>query len=269
MTPNYKVAPAQRQLPEAWTREERPPMPHASSHGSLTRRPVYQGNRRVRGLYERRLADGRIIFEARLGKDDRRVILDAKTKTDAIREAEALRTDRRRGVPAKTGSLVPTVNEVAAEYLAHLDARVGHRDPAKRFSPRTVALYRGRLDDQILPSIGHLRIDTVDAAVLRRLIDQLGRRYAPSTVTSILNITSGLLRFAVKNRYAPRNVARDLDRDDRPGSKRQTEPRSSTPTRWSACWPRWAAATGRSPRPAPTRACASRRRWASAGRTSI
>jgi integrase len=65
----------------------------------------------------------------------------------------------------------------------------------------------------------------VDVSVLRRLIDQLGRRYAPSTVTSILNITSGLLRFAVKNRYAPRNVVRDLDRDDRPGSKRRTEPR--------------------------------------------
>ena len=32
-------------------------------------------------------------------------------------------------------------------------------------------------------------------------------------------------RWAVKNHLMERNVTRDLDRDDRPGSKRQTEPR--------------------------------------------
>jgi integrase len=57
------------------------------------------------------------------------------------------------------------------------------------------------------------------------MVEGLGQQYAPSTVTSRLNITSGMCRWAVKNHLMARNVTRDLDRDDRPGSKRQTEPR--------------------------------------------
>jgi integrase len=44
-------------------------------------------------------------------------------------------------------------------------------------------------------------------------------------VTSALNIVSGLLRYAVKREVIDRNVCRDLDRDDRPGVKRVSEPR--------------------------------------------
>lgn len=201
-------------------------MPLTASHGPQSRAPVFHGTRRVRGLYQRQLASGQTIYEARLGKEDRRVRLDATTKTEAIAELEALRTDRRRGVPAiQTGRGVVTVAEVAGEYVEHLEARVGHRDPARRFSPRTVALYRQRLRDLVLPSIGGRRVDLVDVQDLRRMVDRLGQAYAPGTVTSALNITSGLLRYAVKQGYTVRNVVRDLDRDDRPGSRRQTEPR--------------------------------------------
>jgi integrase len=71
---------------------------------------------------------------------------------------------------------------------------------------------------------------------VRRLVDQLGavRRgtkrlpLAPSTVSGILGITSGLFRFGVKSGVLTRNVVRDLDRDDRPGVARQTEPRYLT-----------------------------------------
>src|SRR5690349_7041133 len=75
------------------------PMPKQVSHGATTRRPVYSGDRRVRGLHERTLADGSPVFEARLrvnGKDSW-IVLDAKTKTDAIHELESLRVDRQRG----------------------------------------------------------------------------------------------------------------------------------------------------------------------------
>ena len=68
-------------------------------HGSLTRRPVYTGNRRVPGLYERRLADGSIVYDAalRLGGKARRHRLEANTKTDAIAELRALQVDYARG----------------------------------------------------------------------------------------------------------------------------------------------------------------------------
>ena len=187
-------------------------MSPAASH---KRTPVYTGSRRVRGLYQCQLADGTIVFDARVSMDGgtRRVRLDARTKTDAIRELEALRTDQRRGVAVQTARLLPSVAELAGDYLAHVEARIGHRDPAKRYSPRTVALYRQRLDGLILPGIGKLRSDQLDARHLRRMVEALGQRYAPGTVTSCLNITSGMCRWAVKNHLMARNVTRDL----RPG----------------------------------------------------
>ena len=51
---------------------------------------------------------------------------------------------------------------------------------------------------------------------------------APGTVASVLSIASGMLRYGVKAGAVERNVARDLDRDDRPSVKRETEPRYLT-----------------------------------------
>jgi integrase len=199
-----------------------------ASYGDASRRPVFSGNRRVPGLEQRALADGRVVFEARLrlgAKHARRIVLDAQTKTDAILELQALRVDRHRGDPARTGSLVPTLDEVAADWLLHLELRTRHRDPAKRYSPRTVALYRQRLDQHVVPLLGHKQLDTISVADLRRLIDKLGVDLAPATVTGIVNMTSSLLQFAVKGRLVERNVVRDLVRDDRPGTARQHMPR--------------------------------------------
>jgi hypothetical protein len=80
------MASARRQPPEAWPQEETAPMTNRVSHGAASRRPVYSGTRRVHGLYERTLADGSTVFDTRLRLDgrERRVVLDATTKTDAI-----------------------------------------------------------------------------------------------------------------------------------------------------------------------------------------
>jgi integrase len=56
-------------------------------------------------------------------------------------------------------------------------------------------------------------------------VDRLGGKLAPSTVTAIINNLSALYRYAVKQRLVERNIVRDLDRDDRPGAARLTEPR--------------------------------------------
>jgi integrase len=192
---------------------------------------VYRGSRRVPGLFEHTDASGRTVYTARLrlrGKQQR-VTLDANTKTDAIEELAALRVDGRRGDPIRSSSLVPEVDEVADQWLAALDLRVHHRDPGKRYSPRTVALYRDRLKRHVLPVLGTTPIDEVTVADLRRLVDRLGRKLAPGTVTQIIAMTSGLFRFAVRERMIERNPVRDLDRDDRPSAGRQTEPRYLAP----------------------------------------
>jgi len=202
-----------------------------SFHGALTRRPVYSGNRRVSGLYERKLSDGSIVYDAalRLGGKVRRRRLEAMTKTDAIAELRALQVDYARGEAHRSATTTPTVAEAAVEWLAHLESRIGHRDARRRYSARTVTLYRQRLDRHVIPLLGTRRIAEVTVTDVRRLVDRLGQvGLAPSTVTSVINIVSGLLRFAVKEGLTERNPVRDLDRDDRPGVARLTEPRYLT-----------------------------------------
>jgi integrase len=200
------------------------------SHGGATRTPVYSGTRRVRGLWQRRLADGTIAYEARLRIDgqDKRVVLEATTKSDAIREAESLRVDRDRG-EQRHRSLAPTLDELAEEWIHSLEARVGLADERRRYSQRTVDLYRQRLDAHVLDRLGRRRVDELTVDDVRRLVERLtGRGLAPGTVTSCVNILSGLLRFAVKREVVVHNVVRDLDRDDRPGVARRSEPRYLT-----------------------------------------
>jgi hypothetical protein len=111
-------------------------------YGAQSRRPVYTGNRRMPGLYERTLADRTIVFEAalRLGGKVRRHRLYATTKTDAITELRALQVDYDRGEQHRSGVGL-TVDELAADYIAHLQARVADMDPRRRRSPRTVRHY--------------------------------------------------------------------------------------------------------------------------------
>jgi integrase len=199
-----------------------------SQTGAASRRPVFSGRRRVVGLYERKRADGVVVFEARYrrgGGDPKLVKLDATTKTDAIAELEALKTDQRRGSPVRTGSMIPTVREVAADWLAMLDGRVQHRDPARRYSPRTTALYRQRVATHINPALGDLPVDAVTTDDVRRLVERLGRTHSAATTSGVLVVVSSLMRYAVRAKLIERNPIRDLDRDDRPGVKRQTEPR--------------------------------------------
>ena len=155
----------------------------------------------------------------------RRHRLEACTKTDAITEY-GLQTDYDRGETFRSPAAAVTVDDLTRDYLAHLEARVGHRDPRLRRSARTVALDRQRLEQHICKEFGQRPADSLTVTDVRRLIDILGRKkLAPSTVTSTVNILSGLLRFGTKAGIVERNPVRDLDRDDRPGSARVTEPR--------------------------------------------
>lgn len=199
-----------------------------STNGAATRRPVYSGTRRVPGLYERTLANGQTVFEARLrlGGDVRRHRLEAATKTDAIVELRALQTDYGRGEQHRSHAAALSVADVSVEWLGHLEQRVGARDPKRRYSARTVALYRQRLEQHIVPTLGSRPIHEVTLRDVRRLAERLGAAgLAPSTVTGIIGILSGLFRYAVKGGVLERNPVRDLDRDDRPGVGRMTEPR--------------------------------------------
>ena len=201
----------------------------ASGYDRARRERVTSGGRPVPGLWQRRRPDGTIAYVARLGPRgaERAVTLEARTKTDAIRENQALRVDHDRG--EMRGGLCPTIAELAEAWLEHLQARVGITDVRRRYSQGTVDMYRQRLEAHVLERLGGTRVDELSVDELRRMVDRLTRKgLAPSTVTSCVNITSGLMRYAVKRGLAPHNPVRDLDRDDRPGTARQTEPRYLT-----------------------------------------
>jgi integrase len=198
---------------------------------TAARRPVYSGNRRIPGLYERTLADGTIVYDAalRLGGQVRRRRLLARTKTDAIAELRALQVDHARGEAHRSPASALTVADLAADWLAHLESRVAARDPRRRYSRRTVDLYRQRLHQHVIPTLGYRAVADVALGDVRRLVDRLASGgLAPGTVTSVVGILSGLLRYAVKGGHLERNPVRDLDRDDRPGTGRLTEPRYLT-----------------------------------------
>jgi integrase len=202
-----------------------------SFHGAQTRTPVEHGGRRVPGLHQRTLRDGSTVFEARLrieGKD-RRVVLEATTKSDAVREYQGLRTDRDRGDVQENRLLNPTVDDVSDELLERMQMRVGSRDDKLRVAPATITRYEGDLRLYVRPLLGRKRIADVDIVDLRRLLDALQvKELSPCTVSGVLVVASKLFTFAIKQGYADHNPVRYLDREDRPGSKRLTEPRYLT-----------------------------------------
>lgn len=206
-------------------------MSRTVSHGPATREPVYSGNRRIPGLYVRAKADGSHVYDValRLGGKVRRHRLAAATKTDAIAELRALQTDYERGEEYRSPAAAVTVSELVGDFVRHMQTRVGDPDPKRRRAPRTVEHYRYVLERYVVPVIGTMAAPDVGPADVRRVLDAMAaRRLSPSTRTGTMTALSAAFRYATKQRIVERNVVRDLDRDDRPGASRLTEPRYLT-----------------------------------------
>jgi integrase len=214
-----------------------------ASH-TAARRPVYSGNRRVPGLYERTLADGSTVFDAalRLGGAVRRRRLQARTKTDAIVELRALQVDHARGEAHRSPAEGLTLNELARDYITHLQARINETDARRRRSPRTVEHYESQLRLHVLPVLGRHPVAELTVGDVRRLLDDLAmkrlkprgrqqeaRRLSPRSRGGLIGILSSVLTYGVRQGVVAHNVVRDLDREDRPSTQRKSEPRYLTP----------------------------------------
>jgi integrase len=165
--------------------------------------PVEARGRRVAGLYERTTKTGRRTYEyvGRLDGRVRTIKLDARTKTEAIGEAESLRSgvrDKRIEISADRRVLV---RDAITEYLAYVAGLEGTKG-AK--SPRTLEDIEDKLDLYVVPAIGHLPV----AAVIDRDIEHLARsarHRSESTVRSILSTCSQLFAWALRQRYCDHN----------------------------------------------------------------
>lgn len=200
-------------------------------HGAATRTPVFSGNRRVPGLYERTRADGTIVYDAalRLGGRGRRHRLSGTTKTDAIAELRSLQVDYERGEEHRSSSFALTVAELLDDFTRHMKARAVDPDPRRRRAIRTAEHYDYQLRRHVIPQLGAMPIPDLRPHHVRRVLDEMAeKRLSPSSRTGVLTALSSLMRFAMKQELIDRNPVRDLDTDDRPGAARIREPRYLT-----------------------------------------
>jgi integrase len=116
---------------------------------------------------------------------------------------------------------------LAEAFLADVESKVGHRDAKLGYSKRTHDLYTYLLRSHVLPRLGRRAVSQISVRDLRELIASMGR-LSGSTVGSTLNVVSACFAFGIDNGYCGRNPTRDLNRRDRPSTKRESEPRYLT-----------------------------------------
>lgn len=188
-----------------------------------SREPVFEGKHRVRGLWQRRTAGGKTKYESQFRQDGkmRRTAHPVDlTKTEAIAAHRRLVVGVESG-EVKIGDRTLTVRAMAESFIARERSILATRKSS------TVDLYELRLERHVLPVIGKLKADEVTVQHVRSLIDKLtAKKHSGSSVRGCLAALSAAFRHAERDLGAVRrNPVRDLDRDDRPSGKRQSEPR--------------------------------------------
>jgi integrase len=194
-----------------------------ASHGAATRAPVFEGKQRVRGLWERRLADGTRKFDSQFrqgGKVRRTGHPEGYTKTEAIAAHRRLVGGVESG-EVEIGDRSLTVKALAESFLARERGVLGIR---KR---TTVDGYESQLETHVLPVLGKYKADELTVQHVRSLIDKLtAKGHSGSLVRRCLSALSAVLRHGVRDLGAVRrNPVRELDRGERPSGKRKSEPR--------------------------------------------
>lgn len=198
-------------------------MTKKASHGAASRVPVFEGKRRVRGLWERRLASGAVRFESQLRQAGR---VRRVAHPDGFTKTEAIAAHRRLVVGVETGEVEIgdrslTVRAIAESFLARERGVLGKRKKT------TIDGYESQLVKHVLPALGKYKADELTVQHVRSFIDKLAAEGRSGTlVRRSLSALSAVLRHGERDLGAVRrNPVRDLDRGDRPSSKRQSEPR--------------------------------------------
>jgi hypothetical protein len=120
------------------------------------------------------------------------------SRRDAAAYAAGLEVDRRRRVWIDPADSAVTVADWVARWFRSLD-----------LDPRTIESYDSRLRCHILPKFGDLPLGAITALEVSEWARELERDgFAPSTVSSQLNLLSMLLTDAADERLIPFNPVR-------------------------------------------------------------
>ena len=181
----------------------------------LERLPVEYRDDRVKGLYRR--GD---VFEYR-GRIDGRVRtrkLSARTVGEAVREIETLRA----GVgtdPSSSLTLLQLADEAFLVWAVEVTR--GQR------KQRTLETSVHRFHRWVAPVIGKRPVKALTLSDFRRMLDSIDA--APATASGALHVLSGILAYGVEIGELERNLAHDIPRNWRPGTRRTKEPRVLSP----------------------------------------
>lgn len=77
-------------------------------------------------------------------------------------------------------------------------------------SPITLQAYRDRLDRQIIPRLGHVRIRELSVGLLDRQLRSIAEAHGPVTAKTCRSVLSGMCALATRHNALPHNPVRDL-----------------------------------------------------------
>jgi len=132
---------------------------------------------------------------------NRQIERHGKTKNAAQRAlAEAIR-DRTRPVENSTLTPATTVTVLAEAWWNEIENN--------RRSPGTLRLYRDRLDRQIIPALGNLRIRELTVGTVDRHLRTVTDSNGPAVAKAVRSVLSGMCRLACTHDALQRNPVRD------------------------------------------------------------
>jgi integrase len=122
----------------------------------------------------------------------------------------------RAGIDAGTGLTPQTrVRELAEAWFASLDAQ----------SPTTRQSYRNRVDNQILPALGELRLRELTTGTVDRFLKTVAKCSGPAMAKMTRSVLSGMCGLAARHDAMDRNPVRDAQAISQP---RKAAPKSLT-----------------------------------------
>ncbi|MCJ8053904.1 site-specific integrase [Shinella curvata] len=135
----------------------------------------------------------------------KRRMLTEKSKKDADRARIRIEADIEAGVHTHKSESV-TVAKAVEEFLGNCERR---RKVGDRMTGQTLASYRYVLENHVVASIGALRLCNLEAHHVQAVIDEKIGDFSQTTVRKIHDVLHLLLAYAVKKKWAKRNILRD------------------------------------------------------------
>jgi integrase len=127
--------------------------------------------------------------------------VERSAKTKAAAEAALRRALRDRARSDVGGDITPStrVSVLAEEWFTGL----------KNLSPTTMQAYRNRLDQQVLPGLGNLRVRELSVGTIERHLRRIAARHGPAMAKMTKSVLSGVCGLAARHDALERNPVRD------------------------------------------------------------